>query len=134
MTNTWLRNNRLTLNASKTCLVMAPLKIEKKCEDFSIKLDDIEITHKELFKYLSIIVDPTLSFSRHVDFLISKSIGHFKILSKTHPIISSATSLMLYKTICISVFDYCDIIYDCLTQRDIFRLQKIQNSTLCIIS
>ena len=41
---------------------------------------------------------------------------------------------MLYKTICIPVFDYCDIIYDNLSQKDIFRLQKLQNSALRIIS
>ena len=40
---------------------------------------------------------------------------------------------MLYKTISVPILDYCDIVYDVLTQRDIFRLQKLQNSALQII-
>ena len=31
------------------------------------------------------------------------------------------------------MLDYCDIIYNCLSQRDSFRLQKIQNSALRIV-
>ena len=70
----------------------------------------------------------------HVDYIISKSIGRLKMLSKTRPVVSMETSIMLYKTICAPVFDYCDIIYDCLSQKNSNRLQKLQNSALHIIS
>ncbi len=80
------------------------------------------------------MLDPTLSFSRHVDYLISKSIERLKMLSKTRPVVTEETFLMLYKTLCAPIFDYCDIVYDCLTQRNIACLQKLQNSALCIIA
>ena len=41
---------------------------------------------------------------------------------------------MLYKTICVPVSDYCDIMYDNLSQKDSFRLQKLRNSALRIVS
>ena len=40
---------------------------------------------------------------------------------------------MLYKTLRAPVFDYCDIIYDCLAQHDSGRLQKLENSDIRII-
>ena len=41
---------------------------------------------------------------------------------------------MLYKTLCAPIYDYCDIIYDSLSQKNISRLQKLQNGALRIVA
>ena len=129
--HSWLLNNKLTLNVTKTCFMIFGTNANlKKYENINVTLENTEITRCEKFKYLGVILDPTLTFTSHVDYLISKSIGRLKMLGKTRPVVSMDTSLMLYKTLCVSIFDYCDIVYDTLSQKNITRLQKLQNSAL----
>ena len=40
------------------------------------------------------------------------------------------TSLMLYKTLILPLFNYCDFVYHCLNQKDQSVLEKLQNSAL----
>ncbi len=101
--------------------------------DIQVKIGDTTIARVDKAKYLGVILDPTLTFNRHVDYLISKMIGRLKMLSRTRPIVTTETSLMLYKTLYVPILDYCDIVYDVLSQCDTCRLQKMQNSALRII-
>ncbi len=133
--SSWLCANKLTLNVTKTSfMIFGTLNNLKKYSDISVSLENSQIERSSKFKYLGVILDPYLTFTHHVDYLISKSIGRLKMFSKTRPVVSTETSLMLYKTVCAPVFDYCDIIYDCLSQKNSNRLQKLQNSALRIIS
>ena len=37
---------------------------------------------------------------------------------------------MLYKTLILPYYDYCDVVYHCLSQKDSYTLQKLQNCSL----
>ena len=39
----------------------------------------------------------------------------------------------MYKSLVVSIIDYCYVIYDCLRAADTSKLQKAQNSALCIV-
>lgn len=57
-----------------------------------------------------------------------------KMLSELRANIPTDLAITLYKSLILPAFDYCDIIYDILSQRDIFFLQKLQNGDLrCIL-
>ena len=40
------------------------------------------------------------------------------------------TSLNLYKTLILPLYDYCDYVYHCLSQKDSHTLQKLENCSL----
>ena len=74
-------------------------------------------------KYLGVILDPSLNFHEHVNYLVSKTVGKLSSLDRMRAFVDHETSLML--------FVYCDYVYDCLSQKDIKTLQKLQNCGLC---
>ena len=84
-------------------------------------------------KYVGVILDSKLTFRDHVQYVRGKSISRLKMLGKTRPLVSSETSLQLYKTLITPLFDYAAPAYDCLTQKDSYTLQKVQNCALRII-
>ena len=47
--------------------------------------------------------------------------------------IDETTGLPLYKTIISPLFDYADVVFDCLSAQDSDRLQRMQNWALRII-
>ena len=98
----------------------------KKFSNIKMCLDNTEVAHIEKIKYLGIILDPTHSFSNHVDYLISKMIRRLQMLSTRRLIIATESRLMLYTTICVPILDYCDNIYDVLSQRDMFSYKNLR--------
>ena len=56
--------------------------------------------------------------------------GKIKLLGRISGSIPQATNLMLYKTLILPIFDYCDFVWDCLSQQDSLTLQKLQNMAL----
>ncbi len=57
-----------------------------------------------------------------------------RMLGFTRKLVGQETSLNLYKTLVSPLFDYAAPVYDCLTKQDSYKLQKIQNCALRIIT
>ena len=86
---------------------------------------------------LAIIIDECLSqrhiveaqrnsatFSGHVEYLTGKAIGRIKVLGRSRKFVDEKTSLTLYKTLMAPIFDYANVVYDCLSARDSHALQS----------
>ena len=77
----WLHYNKLVLNMKKTefmtfdnCQRLA----RRKCDESDISLNDQSIKGTDTFKYLGVVLDDTLSFNGHVDYVrikVSKILG-----------------------------------------------------------
>ena len=78
-------------------------------------------------KYLGIQLDPLLNFDEHVDYIKKKTIGKVKLLGRLNQILTRETLLMLYKTLILPIIDYGDVIYDCISQKNVMILQRVQN-------
>ena len=52
------------------------------------------------------------------------------MLGRIRPLVNADTALALYKTIVAPVFDYANIVFECLSIQDFKRLQRIQNWAL----
>ena len=87
----------------------------------------------DTYKYLGMMLDPTLKFDKHVDYMKRKLVGRLRMLSNVRPIMKQETALHLYKTLLVPILDYCDIVYDCLTKYNSDILQKLQNGACRII-
>ncbi len=130
----WLQRNRLSLNVSKTkIMVFGTSTMVNRAMDIEVMYGQDSIELVDRFKYLGMILDNTLSFKYHVDYVCRKIIPRLKMLSKMRSIANESICLYLYKTLMLPLFDYGDVIYDCIFQQDSEKLQKLQNAALRII-
>ena len=82
------------------------------------------------FKYLGIVLDEQLTFRYHMEYLKSKTLSKISLLGRARYFVDHDTSIMLYKTLILPYFDYCDVVYHCLSQKDIYTLQKLLNCSM----
>ena len=130
----WMSSNRLTLNLKKTmAMCFGTHHTLSQVSNLEISHGNMMIQIVDEYKYLGIMVDPKLSFTKHAEYMKSKSVGRLRMLSKLRPILSENSALTLYKTLIAPIFDYGDIVYDALCKRDSDCLQKLQNRALRII-
>ena len=71
---------------------------------------EIYITHKRLefvvnFKYLGVLLDQTLSWKDHIDYIGSKISSRFGVLRRARKVLPKATCLLLYNTLTLPLFD-----------------------------
>ena len=124
----WMAQNKLTMNTSKTKTMFfgTPYSIAQ-INDPVIKYENTEIEVVDHYKYLGVVLDQSLGFDKHVDYMKRKLVGCIRMLSKLRPILKKGTALCLYKTLMVPIMDYCDIMYDCLSKYNSDILQKLQN-------
>ena len=84
-------------------------------------------------KYLGMILDPAVNFKYHVEHIKAKTLGKISLLGGICPYIGRTTALMLYQTLILPIFDYGDVLYDCLSINDAKTLQTLQNMALKFI-
>ena len=132
----WMVKNHLTLNCAKTkCMTFGTthtLNIVDRSPPV-ISVGGSVIENVTEYKYLGVMLDRRLTFSNHVTYMSGKAIGRLKMLGRTRKYLDENTSLTLYKSLMAPIFDYADVVYDCLSARDSRALQKLQNSALHIV-
>ena len=83
----------------------------QKCNETDISLNGQPIKHTNTFKYLGVILDDTLSFNDHVDYVrmkVSKILGMF---SRIRPSLTLEAANRLYKAMVLPVLDYCGAVW-----------------------
>ncbi len=127
----WFEYNRLSLNVSKTHLMIFRTQPScKKMQDLVIEIKGQKINQQDKVKYLGIILDPQLTFKDHIEYVRGKTVGKIKLLSRISSVIKPSTALFLYKSLIRPVFDYCDFLVDGMTQQESDTIQKLQNMSL----
>ena len=102
----------------------------KKMHNVDIQVYDQTIQECDKVKYLGLILDPQLTFNEHVNYIRSKTVGIIKLLSRISNVIKHVTALFLFKSLIRPTFDYCDYVFDGLSQQSCSTLQKLQNMCL----
>ena len=81
----WMRENRLSLNVSKTKLMLVGSKPKlQQYRGFSISLNGEPVETVDTFKYLGMIIDLQLHFHQHIDYVVNKTTARLGMLYKTH--------------------------------------------------
>ena len=94
-----MQNNRLTLklkNTMEICIGSAHTLGQNSELDISHK-DSTRIELFHVMKYLGIILDDSLTFKDHVQYIKKKATSRLKMLRKPRAFVTSDTSLQLYK-------------------------------------
>ena len=76
----WLRANKLSLNTSKTELLV--FKHPNKIYDFKIKMNGKKLYPSKFVKYLGVLIDSQLNFSYHTNSISNKLGRAIGMLSK----------------------------------------------------
>ena len=123
--NTWLKLNKLSLNAQKTKLMLFHRK-QKHVNDVNIKIDNTMIEHVQTFNFLGIMLNETLSWKSHIDMVsnkISKVIG---ILYRLKHVFPEYVLFTLYNSLIVSYIDYGLLLWGV----DCHKLQSLQKKAI----
>ncbi|KAK2551405.1 RNA-directed DNA polymerase from mobile element jockey, partial [Acropora cervicornis] len=132
----WLHHNKLVLNMKKTEFMTFGTRqrlVRQKCDETDISLNGQSIKHTDTFKYLGVVLDDTLSFNDHVDYVrmkVSKILGMF---SRIRPSLTMEAANRLYKAMVLPVLDYCDAVWHECGQGNSDKIERLQRRAARII-
>ncbi len=90
--------------------------------------DTIEVV--ETFKYLGVLLDGSLKFDAHTEYVCKQVCARLKTLGGVRCYIGTKTSLYLYNSLIAPMFTFNDYIYDGLDQKHCNKLQTAQNNCI----
>ena len=120
---TWCNRNKITINCKKTkyCVFGMRSNIKKsKMLDIQLSLNANILERVCSYKYLGLILDEHLNYNKHITEM-TKLISHkLFLLSKIRRYITTDACINIFKTMVLSVIEYCDIIYAGTMQEKLF--------------
>ena len=110
----------------------------KFCEDLRgvnwvVNIDGKELTRVAECNYLGVILDESLSWNAHVNYLISKVSKRLGILGRTRGSISMHTAGIIYRSFILPVLDYCDTVWNYYGRINADNIEKLQRRAARII-
>ena len=88
------------------------------------KLGNKPIKTVSSFKYLGFHLGSTLT---HIADVIRKIVHKRTVLARVIPFLNTGVAILIYKTMILPYFDYCDIVYHGAGSGELEKLQRLQN-------
>ena len=123
----WCRRNKLSLNIKKTKCMLFGSRVRLKnsrCPRLIINNVNIDFVHQ--YKYLGVILDPHLTFNKHLNNIIKITAHKINLLSKVRQYLTESASLTIYKTMILPYFDYGDILFINSPVKYLDKLDRLQ--------
>ena len=132
--NCWMVNNKLKLNPNKTEFFVAPsVHHKQKLQDLSLHIDNVTISPSNSIRNLGIVFDPQLTMSQHVRKLCKSVNWQIRNLTRIRRFLDQDTYANMVRTLILSLLDYCNILVNGMAQKDLYRLQKLQNKSARLV-
>ena len=129
----WCDVNKLTINTKKTKLMVFGSRSKvKKANHVKIYMKGDTLQKVPTFKYLGLILDPTLNFNHHIASVVRNVLHKMTLLAKVKQFLQNNTALQIYKSMLLPYLDYADVIFHKSNSRDLNKLQRLQNRCLRI--
>ena len=127
----WMNSNKLLLNPSKTEFLLIGTKQQRlKFSDLtnsSLSNDIIPVSSSA--RNLGFIFDSDMSFSDQINSVVSKSCHfHIRDIRRIRHLLLLSTATALANSLVSSRLDYCNSLYSGISQTNLNKLQRIQNS------
>ena len=127
----WSTVNKLTVNTTKTKLMVFGSRSKiKKANNVGLFMNGDKLKKVPTFKYLGIVLDPTLNFNHHISTVMRTVLHKMTLLAKMKKYINNRVALLIYKTMILPYLDYADVIYHNSMSGDLNKLQRLQNRCL----
>lgn len=142
--NSWLDNNLLTLNPSKTHFICfhktiksAPTNLTKlllhHCNLVPNCNCNVYIDRKDSTKYLGVIIDEKLTFTHHVTAVAKRSRKLIPIMKKLRDISDKKTLKLVYTSLCESILTYCILAWGGASKTHFLEIERAQRSILKVL-
>ena len=96
----WLDTNFLILNLDQTKIMLVGTHHKlAEAENLVIDVNNTRLEMVNNFKYLGVLLDRTLSWKDHVEYIGNKISSEIGMLRRARKVLPKATCLMLYNTI-----------------------------------
>ena len=130
----WFRANSLTLNISKTNLLLFNHQ-KTKCTMLEIHIDGKTIKSVNSTKFLGIILDDKLSWKNHYDHLKSKINQNYALLCKSKKSLNVHGMKVLHYAQIYSHLSYCIVLWCNMLSVELSRkLQVLQNKCVKLLN
>lgn len=130
----WLDSNYLFLNYKKTKVMLTGTHQRlAKVNDFCVLVNSKTLGRVYQFKYLGLVLDPTLSWNDHIDHMSSKISSRLGMLRKARKVIPRDACITLYNAMILPLFDYCAAVWDGCSKTNRDYLDKLQARAASII-
>ena len=124
----WMHSTRLNMNATKTELIMfGSRKQLQKCTTEALKVNDNMVPTSEIITYLGAWLDQHISFKIHIIKKCQIAMMNLQRIKAIHHMLSQEACHQLMLGLVMSHLDYVNAILINLPQREIQKLQRIQN-------
>ena len=130
----WLWANKISLNTSKTELLVFKHPNKKINYQFKIKMNGKKLYPSKFVRYLGILIYSNLSFNDHINSISNKFGRAIGMLAKIRYYVSKETLRSIYFGIFSSVLIYGSHIWGLIRSNHFIRLERLQNKAIKIIN
>ena len=124
-----MTKNKLKLNEQKTeVLLCGPSSRRETVPVDCLSVGEASIPFSNVVKTLGVTLDAELSIEQHVSAVVRSCFFHIRSLSKVHPYITYKAASSIAVCLILSKLDYCNSLLSGLPQKQIKRLQAVQNA------
>ncbi len=130
----WLKENKLHLNVSKTKWTL--FGTQKRLHSVmypSVTVNGQELERVNQYKYLGVFLDTCHDWNHHICVTASKISQQFGVFRRVRRHLILDREKMLYNSLVLPLFDYCDAVIGNLNKTNLRRLQKLHNRGARII-
>ena len=131
--------NCLKLSSKKDCnnfIIIASKPNLKKIENLALAdifINDIKVERRFKVKNLGVFFDENLSWTTHVNYLIGRAYGKLRQIYRFKNFLSLDSKTNICECYVLSHFNYCNTIYQNMSEFLKHKIQKVQNTCLRFI-
>ena len=129
-----MRTNLLKLNDDKTEVMLIGTRQQlSKLPEVTVKIGNESINPTDTARNLGMYWNKTMTTTTHINRLSSQLFNTLQAINKIRHLLDNDTTKIVMQALIISRLDYCKSQYIGSTQKDLQKLQQIQNMASQII-
>ena len=124
----WMIKNKLKINDSKTEFIIfrSPL-LKQNLSDLSVRVGDMQVSPSSKVRDLGVVFDQYLTFHDHISGICKSTHFHLRGIGRIRNLLTFDATAQLIHALITSRLDFCNSILYNLPNKQIERLQRIQN-------
>lgn len=125
----WVNYNRLALNTSKTkCMMLGSRHKLATSPRLTLNLGNATIQQVESTKLLGVMVDSTLTWSSHINTVVSKMGRAIGTVRRCCSSVSRPLLRQIVQSLVLCHLNYCSTVWSSTNSGELKKLQVVQNS------
>ena len=124
----WMIKNKFKINDSKTEFIIfrSPL-LKQNLSDLSVSVRDMQVSPSSKVRDLGVVFDQYLTFHDHISGICKSTHFHLRGIRRIRNILTFDATTQINHALITSRLDFCNSILHNLPNKQIERLQRIQN-------